>query len=73
MGLEAGLKTEAGSRDLIDKSMTSETKNETEAWAAETKTETEAIKIWSLGRPRDRGRSSRPPSLISTYVDATKG
>ena len=66
IGLEAGLETEAGSRDLIDKSVTSETKTETEAWAAETKTETEAIKIWSRGRPRDRGRSSRPPSLIGS-------
>ena len=64
IGLEAGLETEAGPRDLIDKSVTSET--ETEAWAAETKTETEAIKIWSRGRPRDRGRSLRPPSLYDT-------
>ena len=60
--------TEAGSRDLIDKSVTSETKTETEAWAAETKTETEAIKIWSRGRPRDRGRSSRPTSLVVSWL-----
>ena len=65
LGLEAGLETEAGSRDPVDKVGTSETKTETESWAAETKTETEAIKIRSLGRPRDRGRSSRPPSLLS--------
>ena len=47
LGLEAGLETEAGSRDPVDKARTSETKTETEAWAAETKTETEAIKIRS--------------------------
>ena len=44
MGLEAGLETEAGSRDPIDKAGTSET----ETWAAETKTETDAIKIRSV-------------------------
>ena len=60
LGLEASLKTEAGSQDPVDKAGTSET----ETWAAETKTETEAIKIRSRGRPRDRGRSSRPPSQV---------
>ena len=63
LGLKAGL--EAGSRDPADKTGSSETK--TEIWAAETKTETEAIKIKSRRRPRERGRSSRPPSLIPDH------
>ena len=36
--LEAGLETEAGSRDPVDRAASSETKTETETWAADTKT-----------------------------------
>ena len=37
LGYEAGLETEAGSRDLVEKGGTSETK--TESWAPETETD----------------------------------
>ena len=53
-----------GSRDPADKVGTSET----ETWAAETKTKTEANEIRCRGRPRARGRSSRPPSLLQIHL-----
>ena len=64
MGLEACLKTDAGSPDPVDKAGTSGTKTET--WAAETKTETETE---AKAGPRDfRPRSGL---LLSEREDIT--